>query len=44
VIRLDGDTASGRAYLSELIRLRDGGSLLTGSPPARSGLPTGPLW
>ncbi len=25
-IRLDGDTASGRAYLSELIRLRDGSS------------------
>jgi hypothetical protein len=27
-IRLDGDTASGRAYLSELIRLRDGSSHL----------------
>ncbi len=27
-IRLDGDTASGRAYLQELIRLRDGGSHL----------------
>jgi ketosteroid isomerase-like protein len=26
VIRLDGDTATGRAYLQELIRLRDGGS------------------
>jgi ketosteroid isomerase-like protein len=28
VIQLDGDTASGRAYMSELIRLRDGGSHL----------------
>ncbi len=28
MIRLDGDTASGRAYLSELIRLRDGSSHL----------------
>ena len=28
VIRLDGDTASGRAYLQELIRLRDGSSQL----------------
>jgi ketosteroid isomerase-like protein len=28
IIRLDGDTASGRAYLQELIRLRDGGSHL----------------
>jgi ketosteroid isomerase-like protein len=28
VILLDGDTASGRAYLSELIRLRDGSSHL----------------
>jgi len=27
-IRLDGDTASGRAYLQELIRLRDGSSHL----------------
>jgi ketosteroid isomerase-like protein len=27
-IRLDGDTASGRAYLCELIRLRDGSSHL----------------
>ena len=27
-IRLDGGTASGRAYMSELIRLRDGGSHL----------------
>ena len=27
-IRLDGDTASGRAYMSELIRLRDGSSHL----------------
>jgi hypothetical protein len=27
-IRLDGDTASGRAYMSELIRLRDGSSQL----------------
>ncbi len=27
-IRLDGDTASGRAYLSELIRLHDGSSEL----------------
>jgi ketosteroid isomerase-like protein len=27
-IRLDGDTASGRAYLHELIRLRDGSSHL----------------
>jgi len=27
-IRLDGDTASGRAYLSELIRLQDGSSEL----------------
>ena len=27
-IRLTGDTASGRAYMSELIRLRDGGSHL----------------
>ena len=27
-IRLDGDTASGRAYLCELIRLRDGSSEL----------------
>jgi ketosteroid isomerase-like protein len=27
-IRLDGDTASGRAYLSEVIRLRDGSSEL----------------
>jgi ketosteroid isomerase-like protein len=26
MIRLDGDTASGRAYIQELIRLRDGGS------------------
>ena len=26
MIRLDGDTASGRAYLQELIHLRDGGS------------------
>ncbi len=26
VIRLDGDTASGRSYMQELIRLRDGGS------------------
>jgi len=28
VIRLDGDTASGRAYMTELIRLRDGRSHL----------------
>ena len=28
IIQLDGDTASGRAYLSELIRLRDGSSHL----------------
>jgi ketosteroid isomerase-like protein len=28
VIRLNGDTASGRAYLNELIRLRDGSSHL----------------
>jgi SnoaL-like protein len=28
VIRLDGGTASGRAYMSELIRLRDGSSHL----------------
>jgi hypothetical protein len=28
IIRLDGDTASGRAYLQELIRLRDGSSQL----------------
>jgi ketosteroid isomerase-like protein len=28
VIRLDGDTATGRAYLSELIRMRDGTSHL----------------
>ena len=28
IIRLEGDTASGRAYLSELIRLRDGSSQL----------------
>jgi ketosteroid isomerase-like protein len=28
MIRLDGDTASGRAYMSELIRLRDGSSHL----------------
>lgn len=28
VIQLDGDTASGRAYMSELIRLRDGSSHL----------------
>jgi ketosteroid isomerase-like protein len=28
VIRLDGDTASGRAYMQELIRLRDGDSEL----------------
>jgi ketosteroid isomerase-like protein len=28
VIRIDGDIASGRAYLSELIRLRDGSSHL----------------
>jgi SnoaL-like domain len=27
-IQLDGDTASGRAYISELIRFRDGGSEL----------------
>ena len=27
-IQLDGDTASGRAHLQELIRLRDGGSYL----------------
>ena len=27
-IQLDGDTASGRAYLCELIRLRDGSSQL----------------
>jgi ketosteroid isomerase-like protein len=27
-IQLDGDTATGRAYLHELIRLRDGGSYL----------------
>ena len=27
-IQLDGDTASGRAYVSELIRFRDGGSEL----------------
>ncbi len=27
-IRLDGDTASGRAYLSELIHMRDGSSYL----------------
>jgi hypothetical protein len=26
MIRLDGDTASGRAYIQELIRLRDGSS------------------
>jgi ketosteroid isomerase-like protein len=26
IIRLAGDTASGRAYMQELIRLRDGGS------------------
>ena len=28
MIRLDGDTASGRAYMSELIRLHDGSSQL----------------
>ena len=28
VIQVDGDTASGRAYMSELIRLRDGRSHL----------------
>jgi ketosteroid isomerase-like protein len=28
VIRVDGDTATGRAYMSELIRVRDGGSHL----------------
>jgi ketosteroid isomerase-like protein len=28
VIRLDGDAASGRAYMHEVIRLRDGGSNL----------------
>ena len=28
MIRLDGDTASGRAYIQELVRLRDGGSEL----------------
>jgi ketosteroid isomerase-like protein len=28
VIRIDGDTASGRAYISELIHLRDGNSHL----------------
>ena len=28
VIEVDGDTATGRAYMSELIRLRDGGSHL----------------
>lgn len=28
VIRLDGDTASGRAYMQEIIGLRDGGSEL----------------
>jgi ketosteroid isomerase-like protein len=28
IIRLDGDTATGRAYISELIRLRDGTSEL----------------
>jgi ketosteroid isomerase-like protein len=28
IVRLDGDTASGRAYLQELIRLRDGSSQL----------------
>jgi hypothetical protein len=28
VIRLDGDTASGRAYLTEIIRLRNGSSHL----------------
>src|SRR5207247_6576770 len=28
MIRLDGDTASGRAYMCELIRLRDGSSQL----------------
>jgi ketosteroid isomerase-like protein len=28
MIRLDGDTATGRAYMSELIRLRDGSSHL----------------
>jgi ketosteroid isomerase-like protein len=28
IIRLDGDTATGRAYISELIRLRDGRSEL----------------
>ena len=28
MIRLDGDTASGRAYIQELIRLRDGNSEL----------------
>jgi hypothetical protein len=28
MIRLDGDTASGRAYIQELIRLRDGSSEL----------------
>jgi SnoaL-like domain len=28
MIRPDGDTASGRAYICELIRLRDGGSHL----------------
>ena len=28
VIQLDGDTASGRAYMSELIRMRDGSSHL----------------
>jgi hypothetical protein len=27
-IQLEGDTASGRAYISELVRLRDGGSQL----------------
>jgi ketosteroid isomerase-like protein len=28
IVRLDGDTASGRAYLHEVIRMRDGGSHL----------------
>jgi hypothetical protein len=39
--RLDGDTASGRAYIQELIRLRDGRSELNTPSTATSTPPDG---
>jgi hypothetical protein len=42
-IRLDGDTASGRAYICELIRLRDGRSELNELGPDLRLVPAGDL-